>query len=353
MQLFVRDVSDVLHPIDVELHTTVSEFKKGIHIACGVDASIINLTYAGVPLKEDKNAIIWDGGLQPFDILDLEMSLAGQAAHRLTRFGIKVGAKEMILSAQSDTRHSLAVLQLQLNAGVDVDSRLDHGGETALIIAAQSSNVAAAKLLISQHCDLNIKSSSGRSALHYAINNNCYEIVELLAHECADLYALFPDGSTPLHQAIQRGFAKIAEVIYKNTSDRQGAFELALEVDDTNLAAFFAKEHLKANLSHSKAVTASEELHPLASSIHPEDLIDPPSPDKVKRPISSSPTKRSCYEAMTFSKTDLKKVYIHPINAASSLLAPEQRKRLSFDTFSIDRLGSELKRSCLKSICVG
>ena len=355
MQLFINDTLDYLHTVNVDCDTTIDQLKKSITSVCGVDYSIMKLTYAGETIQGGKGSVIWDSGIQPFDVINIEMSLAGQSTLRLVSCGIRTNSKTMILAARSTSVQSLSILQLLLDSGIDVDSRLEYGNETALIIASQSSNIEAVKILINHNCDVNLKTSSNRTALHYAVENDCYEIVKLLIEQCVDLYVTFPGGIPPLHKAILDGFNSIAELIYANVSDRKGAFELALQANEGRLMTFFTKEQLRCNLSHRDATVAGEVIiHPLATSIDPSDLLLPPSPDKIKRSAEGnlSLLKRSCYGDNS-SRNGFTKSYNHPIHVLGAFMTPaDERKRLSETTFSVDRLEMELKRSCIQPLCV-
>lgn len=76
-------------------------------------------------------------------------------------------------------------------------------GFTSLHLAAFNSHVEIARcLLLSGHCDINLRNARGQTALSLAISEAFTDMIELLIEHGADVNADDNDGDTPLHLAV-------------------------------------------------------------------------------------------------------------------------------------------------------
>jgi ankyrin repeat protein len=108
-----------------------------------------------------------------------------------------------------------------LDQGAEIDHAMPHGGETALFHAADTNQVAAAKLLIERGADVKHRTKtdgdselrfgkfrrkfSGEMPLHVAAVSGDEEFVKILLDAGADKTAKTMNGETPYDYAVERG----------------------------------------------------------------------------------------------------------------------------------------------------
>jgi ankyrin repeat protein len=103
----------------------------------------------------------------------------------------------------------------------DLVSDRDSCGQTALHWAVSSRQKEIVTLLIADKADVNAKSNSGQTPLHYAVAF-CFgdtNMVDLLLVNKADVNAKDNSGKTPLHMAALYGFKDIAALLIANRAD--------------------------------------------------------------------------------------------------------------------------------------
>ena len=88
--------------------------------------------------------------------------------------------------------------------------------ELALIGAANDGNIEAVKKHLAAGADVNAKSNTGRTPLHWAAARGHKEVAELLIAEGADVNAKGDDGNTPLGTAILFKRTEIADLLRKH-----------------------------------------------------------------------------------------------------------------------------------------
>jgi ankyrin repeat protein len=86
---------------------------------------------------------------------------------------------------------------------LEYNSRIPHGGETALMFAARVGDLASAKLLVAAGANVNDADAWGVSALVLAAHSGFAELVQLLLETGADANSAAA-GFTALHEAIMR-----------------------------------------------------------------------------------------------------------------------------------------------------
>lgn len=91
----------------------------------------------------------------------------------------------------------------------------DFQGFTALHIAVFKNNVQIVNYLVSLGADINVQDGkSGRSPLHYAVEDSNLAMINCLLHEChADPDVMTFDEITPLHIAAGRGMESVAALL--------------------------------------------------------------------------------------------------------------------------------------------
>lgn len=109
-------------------------------------------------------------------------------------------------------RGSVAVLQLLIDRGANIESR-DNYGDTALHWAARSGRERSVKLLIENGAAIEATNSDGDTALILAIINGHGNLVKLLLDKEANVEAIAKCGKTPLSHATLHNRADIARLL--------------------------------------------------------------------------------------------------------------------------------------------
>ena len=125
--------------------------------------------------------------------------------------GVSVDSKNkngipILYRAVHNSRESTEIVKLLIDRGANVNIKLDQGGHTPLMTAAENTNVDSSldtvKLLLASGADINARSNTGMSALSYAVANSnqksSLETVKLLLDSGADIEIRNNIGSTPL-----------------------------------------------------------------------------------------------------------------------------------------------------------
>ncbi|XP_020623301.1 ankyrin repeat domain-containing protein 24-like isoform X2 [Orbicella faveolata] len=97
--------------------------------------------------------------------------------------------------------------------GVDVNSRIDKNGKTALHFAAHKGQLLAVRALIEAGADLDITDENGVTALHRAIIHGHAGIVHTLLEAGCSVDETDENGNTALHEAAWNGYSKCVELL--------------------------------------------------------------------------------------------------------------------------------------------
>lgn len=95
-------------------------------------------------------------------------------------------------TSRSSTATQVALVELLVDAGIDIDARCGRDQMTALMMAALLATSTFVHFLLKQHADVTVCDQHGSNALTYAILSNCQDSVQLLLdHECPVVYSRF------------------------------------------------------------------------------------------------------------------------------------------------------------------
>lgn len=101
----------------------------------------------------------------------------------------------------------LALVNVLINAGADVNHRDNLKGFTALHYAALHNHPRILKFLLARGADLRLQDNDGNFALHYCAANGCVETIEILLEHRADVNCMNNYWQTPLHLCAYAGKA--------------------------------------------------------------------------------------------------------------------------------------------------
>ncbi|PKL16548.1 MAG: hypothetical protein CVV49_15700 [Spirochaetae bacterium HGW-Spirochaetae-5] len=139
----------------------------------------------------------------------------------------------------SDNEEAIKLIQLLLEHGAEINSRMGYGNITPLmLVSGGAKNIRIVELLIQKGADIHAKDSKRETALHYAagIKGNS-KIIELLIRNGADVNAGSP-SFTPLHRAAYMDAADNIQILIINnaainikdvTSESKTPLELAID----------------------------------------------------------------------------------------------------------------------------
>lgn len=115
-------------------------------------------------------------------------------------------------------RGDVNAMHALLEAGVDIESRNDHG-ETALIYATRSLNFQGVLTLLARGANPNAMTNHGATALHYAIKGNRADILRLLLERGANPNIADPAVPTPLVLAVVSGDVTLCNRLLAHGAD--------------------------------------------------------------------------------------------------------------------------------------
>ena len=105
----------------------------------------------------------------------------------------------------------LAMADLLVKAGADLEARAEEHALTPLLVAVANEQTQMAMNLVSLGSNINATDDAGASALHIAASNNNVALMLALIKKGARIDLQSADGWTPLHSAV--GFSKLYAII--------------------------------------------------------------------------------------------------------------------------------------------
>ena len=213
-------------------------------LAHGARVNVMNISGA-TPLHSAVYAAVMQGR----DTAVIKLFLAHGADPHLQN---NAGESALGLAGRYDNPGVVALLQARaadLDAG---KARAD-----ALIAAVQAKDEAKVKEFLSQGANTNSKGDSGRSPLHFAVDQGARGMVELLLAHKADVNTKDnPYGRTPLHRAAAQGSREMVELLLRhkadvNDRDDHGQTPLYYALDRAELVKLLLAHGALVNLKNS------------------------------------------------------------------------------------------------------
>lgn len=146
----------------------------------------------------------------------------GRAVADLLRRGFDPNARDahrqpaLIVALHEDSRQAAQALLASAELRVEERNAKD---ESALMMAALSGNLQAARTLIARDADVN---KTGWTPLHYAASSSAPEAVDmvrLLLEHAAYIDAASPNGTTPVMMAARYGQIDVARLLLQEGAD--------------------------------------------------------------------------------------------------------------------------------------
>ena len=110
------------------------------------------------------------------------------------------------------------LINCSLNEEVDF---ISNQGEFLLIAACRNNNMKIVEAIVEKNCNLSLKDSNGRTALHEACAKGHIEILHILLRRRLDLNSQDIFGNTPVILACKNNFKYSVEVLAKRGADLQ------------------------------------------------------------------------------------------------------------------------------------
>lgn len=127
---------------------------------------------------------------------------------------------EKTIETAGDTEEDLIVkIQRAIENGDDLNTKKKRNGQTLLHLAAWKGYAKAAKLLLDNKADPNVRDIMEATPLHDAVSEDNVEIVRILIAHGADLDATSKYLSTPLCNAASNGQVAIVKLLLENGAD--------------------------------------------------------------------------------------------------------------------------------------
>ncbi|KAI1115417.1 ankyrin repeat-containing domain protein [Nemania sp. NC0429] len=112
----------------------------------------------------------------------------------------RLGEPTFFTAVKPGSHRTLPVLQVYINAGIDVNTK-DKNGKPLIHLIAERSNLESFKLLLESGANIHSISENGETALHFAATNNDTKILEDILKQGANLEADCKTFGTPLMAA--------------------------------------------------------------------------------------------------------------------------------------------------------
>lgn len=167
-----------------------------------------------------------------------------------------------------------------IDAGADVGQTWGPFGASALHASTYNKHFNMADMLVEHGCDVNFKSSTGKTALHYAAQGNVLDevwlnsppdgpdegyvqIAKMLLAKGADVSALTTTSFSPLHIAAMNGFEEMVKLLLANGANLvqaviPSAWLFATDKGHHNIAAQIAAEGPRRELIAAERVSRCE-----------------------------------------------------------------------------------------------
>lgn len=166
----------------------------------------------------------------------------------------KTGETGLILALRENSIKSFYVLVD--HPETDINFRLPHNRNTALMMAAWTGNIPAIRLLLKKGAWVN---HDGWTALHYAAATGNAQAIKILIDARANTNVLSPTGITPLMMAARNNYKSAMQMLIKNGAD--AALEDMNQRDIADWANEFGHKEL------------ADELVPLVARVKKEKAI--------------------------------------------------------------------------------
>jgi hypothetical protein len=157
---------------------------------------------------------------RPAGLTDLqEAAVLGNAAlvQQLLRARGGVAATNLNSALWLAGHGHVAVVQLLLEAGADVNVAAGPARSTVLHVAAQRGHVAVVQLLLGAQAAVNATNDRQRTALHFAAQRGHVAIVQLLLEAQANVTAVNILGQTAMDLAAMSGHAEVVQLMLDAT----------------------------------------------------------------------------------------------------------------------------------------
>ncbi|XXG99626.1 hypothetical protein Hte_005967 [Hypoxylon texense] len=191
-----------------------------LHLAIrkGFDDTVdILLRQARLDIRDDNDATPFHFAIQYGSIAVVEKIWGLEQKVNADIFTIN---PPFVLAAES---RNVDAINFLVGRNSDIIRVADTSGNTALHAAALGGNEDVVSALLEHDVEINRRTNSGQTALHYAAKNNSdnVNVVSMILEKGADWSWADDDGAIPLHMAAESGKLEIVDVLLKAMTEAE------------------------------------------------------------------------------------------------------------------------------------
>lgn len=205
-----RDVAELLLTKGADVNAKHSAGDTALHIAASRGHN--GMAQLLISKGADVNAKNVAGGT-PLHYVAMSESVSTEVIELLIAKGADVNSKNNdgqtpVDAAMAQNRRN--IIELLVARGADISN---------IHLAAYLGDADKVKSFLDEGADVNEKSESGYTPLHYATMENSKDVAELLLAKGADVNTKNKYGGTPLHEAVSRGYKDLAGLLIASGAD--------------------------------------------------------------------------------------------------------------------------------------
>ncbi len=131
----------------------------------------------------------------------------------INKLDISIDRNKIPVLHYASFNSKIKIIRFLLKKNININAKYTDDKATPLIYALLNKSLIAAKILINNGADVNIKNSYGWSPIYIATRNLNLDIIKLLLEKKVDVNAQTQNGGTPLILAVKKNNTEIAKIL--------------------------------------------------------------------------------------------------------------------------------------------